>query len=155
MEFIPNTEPERQYWFMDQLKSRIAEESIRAGRPLTYFIQTFGCQMNAKDSEKLAGVLESIGYKEAENENADSLKTVTHAIPDVVADEDHPDWPGSEARESDYFLEEVPAADSQEVDYWLGRHGSDRKVWIGESETMPLKQAKERAREMIRRWKNS
>ncbi|MCR5584791.1 MAG: tRNA (N6-isopentenyl adenosine(37)-C2)-methylthiotransferase MiaB [Lachnospiraceae bacterium] len=71
MEFLPNTEPERQYWFMDRLKSMIAEESIRAGRDLTYYIQTFGCQMNAKDSEKLAGVLENIGYREAGSENAD------------------------------------------------------------------------------------
>ena len=103
----------------------------------------------------IAGYTRGSRKAEDENENADSLKTVTHAIPDAVADEEAPDLPGSEARESDYFLEEVPAADSQEVDYWLGRHGSDRKVWIGESDTMPLKQAKERAREMIRRWKNS
>ena len=30
----------------------------------TYKIVTFGCQMNARDSEKLAGVLEEKGYKE-------------------------------------------------------------------------------------------
>ncbi len=71
MEFIPNTEPERQYWFMDRLRSMIAEEAQRAGRDLTYCIRTFGCQMNAKDSEKLAGILENIGYKEADSENAD------------------------------------------------------------------------------------
>jgi tRNA-2-methylthio-N6-dimethylallyladenosine synthase len=71
MELIPNTEPERQYWFMDRLRSMVAEEALKAGRELTYCIQTFGCQMNAKDSEKLAGVLENIGYKEADSENAD------------------------------------------------------------------------------------
>ncbi len=56
---------------MDRLRSMIAEEAQRAGRDLTYCIRTFGCQMNAKDSEKLAGVLENIGYKEADSENAD------------------------------------------------------------------------------------
>ncbi len=56
---------------MDRLRSMVAEEALKAGRELTYCIQTFGCQMNAKDSEKLAGVLENIGYKEADSENAD------------------------------------------------------------------------------------
>ena len=35
----------------------------------TYKIVTFGCQMNARDSEKLAGVLEEKGYKEIDDEN--------------------------------------------------------------------------------------
>src|SRR5215831_18592453 len=30
-----------------------------------YFIQTFGCQMNVNDSEKVAGLLESQGYEAA------------------------------------------------------------------------------------------
>lgn len=34
----------------------------------TYKIVTFGCQMNARDSEKLAGVLEEKGYKEIDDE---------------------------------------------------------------------------------------
>ncbi len=34
----------------------------------TYKIVTFGCQMNARDSEKLAGVLEEKGYKENDDE---------------------------------------------------------------------------------------
>jgi len=32
-----------------------------------YYIETFGCQMNVHDSEKMAGVLRSEGYAEAEN----------------------------------------------------------------------------------------
>ncbi len=31
----------------------------------TYFIRTFGCQMNAHDSERAAGVLETMGYRPA------------------------------------------------------------------------------------------
>lgn len=35
----------------------------------TYKIVTFGCQMNARDSEKLAGVLEEKGYAEIDSED--------------------------------------------------------------------------------------
>jgi len=35
-----------------------------------YFIQTFGCQMNVNDSEKVAGLLESQGYEAAETPEA-------------------------------------------------------------------------------------
>ena len=37
----------------------------------TYHITTFGCQMNARDSEKLSGILEGMGYTESEDENSD------------------------------------------------------------------------------------
>ncbi len=43
----------------------------KLGRKLTYCVQTFGCQMNARDSEKLSGTLNKIGYVESTNENAD------------------------------------------------------------------------------------
>ena len=43
--------------------------SILTGK--TYFIRTFGCQMNARDSEKLVGILERIGYVETDTEDAD------------------------------------------------------------------------------------
>jgi tRNA-2-methylthio-N6-dimethylallyladenosine synthase len=34
----------------------------------SYWITTFGCQMNKADSERMAGILESMGYREAEAE---------------------------------------------------------------------------------------
>ncbi len=41
-------------------------------RPETYFIVTYGCQMNAHDSEKLAGILEEMGLiPAAKREEAD------------------------------------------------------------------------------------
>ena len=41
-------------------------------RPHTYCVVTYGCQMNAHDSEKLAGMLQEMGMTEAENrETAD------------------------------------------------------------------------------------
>ena len=37
----------------------------------TFHVITFGCQMNARDSEKLVGILEKVGYEIIEDENAD------------------------------------------------------------------------------------
>ena len=67
----PETEPERQYYFIEVCKKQVAEESARLGRPLTFCVTTFGCQMNARDSEKLTGILEKIGYNPTEEDTAD------------------------------------------------------------------------------------
>ncbi len=67
----PEREPQRQYYFIKKLKEMVALKAENAGRSLTYHVETFGCQMNAKDSEKLAGILQSIGYVENESEKAD------------------------------------------------------------------------------------
>ena len=71
IENAPSMEPSRQYYFISECKKIISEISAEKKRPLTFNISTFGCQMNAKDSEKLAGILEEIGYQEAESEDAD------------------------------------------------------------------------------------
>lgn len=68
---IPETEPQRQYYYMALCRKLVKEESERLNRPLTFFIATFGCQMNARDSEKLQGILEQIGYVEGKDENSD------------------------------------------------------------------------------------
>src|SRR5713226_8705082 len=39
----------------------------------TFFLETFGCQMNDHDSEKVAGVLLSRGYRQVESPEAASL----------------------------------------------------------------------------------
>lgn len=67
----PETEPERQYYFIKKAQTYVKEKAEALGRPLTYCVTTFGCQMNARDSEKLSGILEKIGYIEAEDEQAD------------------------------------------------------------------------------------
>jgi tRNA-2-methylthio-N6-dimethylallyladenosine synthase len=47
----------------------------------TYFIRTFGCQMNEHDSERAAGVLETMGYRPAPDaESADLVLFNTCAI---------------------------------------------------------------------------
>jgi tRNA-2-methylthio-N6-dimethylallyladenosine synthase len=46
--------------------------SVSPGRG-TFFLETFGCQMNDHDSEKVAGVLLSRGYQQVESPDAASL----------------------------------------------------------------------------------
>lgn len=65
------TEPERQYYFIAKARKYVKEESERRGRPLSASVITFGCQMNARDSEKLAGILEEVGYTLIREETAD------------------------------------------------------------------------------------
>ena len=49
----------------------------------SYWITTFGCQMNKADSERMAGSLEKIGYTRADNElNADLVLYNTCTIRD-------------------------------------------------------------------------
>ncbi len=68
---VPTEEPARQRYFIAKCRELVRERAKQAGRPLTFYDQTFGCQMNFKDSEKLNGILEEIGYQRAETENAD------------------------------------------------------------------------------------
>ena len=68
---IPELEPDRQYYFMNKCKELILDKKSEANRTLTYCVTTFGCQMNAHDSEKLKGILEAMGYEEVEDEKAD------------------------------------------------------------------------------------
>ncbi|MCD7835984.1 MAG: tRNA (N6-isopentenyl adenosine(37)-C2)-methylthiotransferase MiaB [Lachnospiraceae bacterium] len=67
----PEEETERQYYFIKKASGYVAELADRLGRRPTCCVTTFGCQMNARDSEKLAGILESVGYEITEDENAD------------------------------------------------------------------------------------
>lgn len=67
----PSQEPQRQYYFIAKAKEYVKTEEKRLGRKLTCAVITFGCQMNARDSEKLAGILELTGYHMTEDENAD------------------------------------------------------------------------------------
>src|ERR1700722_5807267 len=46
----------------DALRRSALDSTSQANR--TFFLETFGCQMNDHDSEKVAGVLASRGYKQ-------------------------------------------------------------------------------------------
>ena len=49
----------------------------------SYWITTFGCQMNKADSERMAGILEAMGYREASAElDADLVLYNTYTIRD-------------------------------------------------------------------------
>lgn len=67
----PENEPFRQQYFIAKCRNYARQKKLELGRPLQFSIQTFGCQMNSRDSEKLAGILEEIGFAEASEEQAD------------------------------------------------------------------------------------
>ena len=64
-------EEDIQYEYIDKVKKIIDRISKEAGYKLTCCVVTFGCQMNARDSEKIAGILEAVGYELTEDEHAD------------------------------------------------------------------------------------
>ena len=49
----------------------LKKETEAAGHALSAAVVTFGCQMNARDSEKLSGVLENVGFTLTDSEDAD------------------------------------------------------------------------------------
>ena len=64
-------EGKRQKEYLDKLKELITLQTEKKGKKPTCCVTTFGCQMNAKDSEKLIGILEEAGYEIIESEDAD------------------------------------------------------------------------------------
>lgn len=62
---------ERQLYYIDLCRKYADRLAAKKGRPLKCCVQTFGCQMNARDSEKLLGILKEIGYEPADSEEAD------------------------------------------------------------------------------------
>lgn len=67
----PTEEPARQYYFIKKCREIVKKKSEELGRPLYACSVCMGCQMNAKDSEKLIGILENIGFEMIEDESAD------------------------------------------------------------------------------------
>jgi tRNA-2-methylthio-N6-dimethylallyladenosine synthase len=70
---VNEQEAAKQFLIMDDLKVRFAQEFENTGKKKTYHIETFGCQMNSRDSEKIAGILKQIGYEETDTEDADFI----------------------------------------------------------------------------------
>ncbi len=68
---IPVTEPQRQFYYMEKAKDYVKNLEQKLGRKPQFCVTTFGCQMNARDSEKLTGILETIGYEATDSEEAD------------------------------------------------------------------------------------
>ncbi len=78
----PNSEPDRQYYFIAMARKLTAQLEKERKRKLTYCVTTFGCQMNARDSEKLTGILELAGYEVAEEDMADLVVYNTCTVRD-------------------------------------------------------------------------
>ena len=64
-------EAKLQYEYMDKAAVYVKKLEQELGRKPTCCVTTFGCQMNARDSEKLVGILERVGYQLIEDETAD------------------------------------------------------------------------------------
>lgn len=56
-------EVEKQKEYIDKIKN------INSGKKYKYMVYTMGCQLNENDSEKIAGMLEKMGYIETKNPN--------------------------------------------------------------------------------------
>ena len=68
----PEDEPQRQLFFIERCKELIeAKRENISGFLQTFHIETYGCQMNAKDSEKLTAILHQMGLLEVDTEEAD------------------------------------------------------------------------------------
>ena len=64
----PMEEPDRQYYFIARCREWVKDFERKTGRLPKSCVVNMGCQMNARDSEKLAGILAQIGYEEEEKE---------------------------------------------------------------------------------------
>ncbi|MBO5542404.1 MAG: radical SAM protein, partial [Acholeplasmatales bacterium] len=51
----------------ETIKYKVEDKYAHLGDGKTYYIYTYGCQGNEADSEIMAGILESVGYKHAED----------------------------------------------------------------------------------------
>ncbi len=48
--------------YTEEVRRLVTDRAAALGRPLCGYVQTFGCQQNEADSEKLAGMLLAMGY---------------------------------------------------------------------------------------------
>lgn len=67
----PTEEPARQYYYMAKCREWVKNFQQKNGHLPKSFVVNMGCQMNARDSEKLAGILENMGYEKGDSEESD------------------------------------------------------------------------------------
>ncbi|MCR5417924.1 MAG: tRNA (N6-isopentenyl adenosine(37)-C2)-methylthiotransferase MiaB [Lachnospiraceae bacterium] len=76
-------EAEDQRPYLEEGRRLVESREKELGRKLTCCVVTFGCQMNARDSEKLLGVLLQMGFEDkGEDENADFVVYNTCTVRD-------------------------------------------------------------------------
>ncbi len=67
----PREEPRRQLYFIGKCREWAQAFCAEKGHAPTAYVCNMGCQMNARDSEKLAGILSEAGFAMADGEQAD------------------------------------------------------------------------------------
>lgn len=70
---MTSNETQIQLEYIDKVKKIVELKAQDLKRPLKACVTTFGCQMNAKDSEKLCGILKECGFELEENEQKADL----------------------------------------------------------------------------------
>ena len=60
---LPEAEMQAQNIFRDHVRAISLAKAEERGQALKAFVQTFGCQQNEADSEKIAGMCRSMGYE--------------------------------------------------------------------------------------------
>ena len=67
------------------IRSMLSERGSGRAEPFRACVKTFGCQMNARDSEKLSGILSRCGYELTDSEEADLVIYNTCTVRDSAA----------------------------------------------------------------------
>ncbi len=79
---VQDEESLKQLEYIERAKEKVLELKKELGRKPTACVVTFGCQMNARDSEKLLAILKLAGYEESESEDADFVLYNTCTVRD-------------------------------------------------------------------------
>ena len=78
---LPDGEMQKQNEYRDLVRAIVLARAEERGEPLKAFVQTFGCQQNEADSEKIAGMCRSMGYEVCYTpEEADIIMVNTCAV---------------------------------------------------------------------------
>ncbi len=84
---VTEEEMQRQYAYMDRVRAWTEDRACVLGRPMRAHIDTYGCQQNENDSEKLMGMLLEMGFvTHPEREGADLLFINTCAVREHAED---------------------------------------------------------------------
>ncbi|MGN1009020.1 MAG: tRNA (N6-isopentenyl adenosine(37)-C2)-methylthiotransferase MiaB [Butyricicoccus sp.] len=78
---VPQEKIEQQLAYIDQIAALSRDFELRTGKKPRAYTQTFGCQQNEADTERIAGMLHDMGYEKTENTaDADVLIYNTCAV---------------------------------------------------------------------------
>lgn len=84
---VTEQEMQQQQDYISQVREMIHDRELVLGRPLRAHIDTFGCQQNENDSERIMGMLLQMGFEScSEREDADLLFINTCAVREHAED---------------------------------------------------------------------